>query len=337
MVERPLSIFIASASEGLDVATAVRDSLERDRRFAPRIWNEGTFKPSLTFIEAVEAELDRCDFAVLTLTPDDRLESRGQMSMAPRDNVLFELGLFMGRLGRERTYFVCDRNQTLKIPTDLLGVNPAMYERRDGQSLEEALVPVCASIAHRITELGVRAISTLEIEIESRLVSLFCERICGGWWGRQWSQDEVRLAFLQITAEGRLNTVQVGGDTFDSRGRLFGRWKSVAIGIQASERKVFFSWEGTHPTIAPGESFKGFGQYTFKDASGPYDEGDGVFADIHVGRKKAAEWKSVELRRVDMADLDRVKGVMKTGSDTERAAEVINALGTFTGGHAQGT
>jgi CRP/FNR family transcriptional regulator, cyclic AMP receptor protein len=118
MIDRPFTIFIASASEGLELANAVRDGLGRDIRFRPRVWNQGTFKPSMTFIESLEAELGQCDFAVLTLTPDDRLKSRGHTSMAPRDNVLFELGLFMARLGRERTYFVCDRNQHLKIPTD---------------------------------------------------------------------------------------------------------------------------------------------------------------------------------------------------------------------------
>ena len=71
----------------------------------------GTFKPSITFIEALEEELAQSDFAVLTLTPDDQTESRGKVSMAPRDNVLFELGLFMGRLGRNRT-LLCVRQES---------------------------------------------------------------------------------------------------------------------------------------------------------------------------------------------------------------------------------
>src|SRR5512132_3487482 len=122
MIDRPLRIFIASASEGLDVANAIRDILGSNMDFEAKVWNQRTFKPSMTFIEALEAELAQSDFAVLTLTPDDQTESRGKISMTPRDNVLFELGLFMGRLGRERTYFVCDKNQDLKIPTDLLSV-----------------------------------------------------------------------------------------------------------------------------------------------------------------------------------------------------------------------
>ena len=44
--------------------------------------------------------LDQFDFAVMILSPDDMTESRDQSYASPRDNVLFELGLFMGRLGR---------------------------------------------------------------------------------------------------------------------------------------------------------------------------------------------------------------------------------------------
>src|SRR5262245_26079737 len=221
MIDHPLNIIIASASEGLDVANAVRDALQSDTLFNPRVWNEGTFKPSKTYIEALETELAQCDFAVLTLTSDDQSYSRGRMSMAPRDNVLFELGLFMGRLGRERTYFVCDNNQDLKIPTDLLGVNPASYERREDQDLGEALAIACSAIARRMRELGVRPKRAPEVEIEYQLVTSFCDHITGTWWGYQLSEDENRLALLRISSDYGTNTVHVDGETFDMKGRLY--------------------------------------------------------------------------------------------------------------------
>jgi hypothetical protein len=291
----------------------------------------------MTFIEALEMQVALSDFAVLTLTPDDQLESRGQTSMAPRDNVLFELGLFMGRLGRERTYFVCDKKHDLKLPTDLLGVHPANYERREGQDLVEAVAGACALIAARMSELGVRPKHTPEVELENRLRRRFCDGIVGTWWGRQWSQQETRLSLLRVTWDHWGTGVQLDGETFDMRGRLFGRWKSVAIGVRVKERNLFFSWEGTHPTLSPGDSFKGFGQYTFEEATGAYDRGEGLFADLQIGRKKAAVWKSVELRRVDMADLNRVAEVMRNGADSARAAEMTKAVDRFTGSGGQVT
>jgi hypothetical protein len=332
-MERPLSIFIASASEGLDVANAVRDVLRGNIGFEPRVWNESTFKPSMAFIEALEVELDQSDFAVVTLTPDDKSETRGQAHMAPRDNVLFELGLFMGRLGRERTYFVCEKNNELKIPTDLLGVSPASYERRDGQDLAEAVSMACSVMAKRMRDLDVRLKLTPEAETEKRLVSNFCERITGSWWGRQWSsQGDERLSLFRIVGDHGANTVRVDGETFDAKGQLYGKWKTVAIGIRLRERTMFFCWEGTHPTTLAGEIFGGFGQYTFEDTPGMLNRGDGLFADIQMTRKKVARWTSVELRRVDKADLDGIAETMKKGSDSTRASEVMKALNSFRGG-----
>src|SRR4051812_5997355 len=88
MTVQPMRVFIASASEGLDVATFVRDELHSRYQLEAKLW-KGSFKPSLFFLESLEAELAQSDFAVLTLTPDDQSISRGQLSMAPRDNVLF--------------------------------------------------------------------------------------------------------------------------------------------------------------------------------------------------------------------------------------------------------
>ena len=334
MIDGPLSIFIASATEGLQVANAVRDALKRKKGFKAKVWNIGTFKPSITFIETLEAELARSDFAVLVLTPDDESKSRGRIEMTPRDNVLLELGLFMGRLGRDRTYFMYDKNKNLKIPTDLLGVSPVTYERRKGQKLEEAIATACVPVADRMRELRVRLKKTPEMETESRLNTTFCERLAGAWWGRQRA-DEMRFALFRISFDYGTSTVQIDGDTFDQEGGPFSTWRSVAIGVRAKERTLFFCFEGERPTL-PGEAFKGFGHYVFDDASGIYESGTGLFADIHMGHKEPPIWKSVELRKVQAADFDRLSEVIKTGTDAARVSEVQRASAQFTGSGGQG-
>jgi hypothetical protein len=328
----PIRVFVASASEGLELATAVSDALQSRQQFEARLWNAGTFKPSLYFIDSLEAELAQCDFGVLTLTPDDWSLSRGELSLAPRDNVLFELGLVMGHLGRERTYFVYDKKQKdLKIPNDLLGINPATYERGDGQNLQDAIRNTCSAIADRMVELGTRQKYSPEAAFTNTRLAGFCQRIAGTWWARQWPSDGGnRLALFRITLDDGANTVRLDGETFDETGMLFGRWRSTAIGLRVTERTLFWAWEGTHPKLSPGEIFAGFGQYTFDDASGLYERADGLFADIQKARKKAVRWTSVELRRVDQEDLARVARVMKESGDGARAAEVINVLSSFT-------
>src|SRR5436190_22238957 len=107
--------FIGSSSEGLDVARVICEHLEHDAEFT--MWNEDFFKTGSTFIETLVGAVSRFDFAILVLTPDDLVQSRDEPNFGPRDNAIFELGLFMGRLGRERTFAVHQR-EGVKMPTD---------------------------------------------------------------------------------------------------------------------------------------------------------------------------------------------------------------------------
>ena len=48
----------------------------------------------------------RADFAAFIISPDDTVISRDAENLAPRDNVIFELGLFMGVLNRQRVFLI---------------------------------------------------------------------------------------------------------------------------------------------------------------------------------------------------------------------------------------
>ena len=163
------SLFIGSSIEGLDVARAVRTSLADDVEVT--LWNEGFFALGNTFIESLVTALPRFDFAVLALTPDDMLQSRAVESFSPRDNVLFEMGLFMGRLGRARTFILHQRNPAPKIPSDLAGVTTASYEwPRQDHNYVAAVGPACDSIRQAIRELGLSEGKTAKAigQLESR-------------------------------------------------------------------------------------------------------------------------------------------------------------------------
>ena len=120
------ALFVGSSSEGLEFARAMRALLEDVSEAT--LWNEGVFTLGATFIESLVSALTRFDFAALLLTPDDLLLNRDVQVFGPRDNVIFELGLFMGRLGRERTFVVRPRGDVVKVPLDLAGVTVATYE-----------------------------------------------------------------------------------------------------------------------------------------------------------------------------------------------------------------
>jgi len=124
--EKPL-IFLGSSREALPVAASLRD-LVQCPEIDVRVWTDGVFGASRFPMEGLEAQLDAADFAVLVAAPDDLVISRGEPSEAPRDNVIFELGLFMGALTRKRTFMLVPCGVDLKIPTDLLGLTPLLYD-----------------------------------------------------------------------------------------------------------------------------------------------------------------------------------------------------------------
>lgn len=148
--------FLGCSVEGLVVAEAIQRGLAHDHVFA-RIWTNGVFDPSSTTLEDLLAERARSDFAVFILRGDDMTRSRGSQIAAPRDNVIFELGLFMGALGRERTLLVKPRGADLKIPSDLLGLTAIEYDGSvAADDLETVLGPVCSDIRKVIKRLGSR-------------------------------------------------------------------------------------------------------------------------------------------------------------------------------------
>lgn len=119
--ERPV-VFVGSTVERLPVARAIQAACEHDP-WTTRLWTDGVFGAGRTTIESLAAQTDTLDFGLLVVTADDVVEARGSRSPIPRDNVIFELGLLMGALGRERTFMVRLRDERdLKLPSDLLGL-----------------------------------------------------------------------------------------------------------------------------------------------------------------------------------------------------------------------
>lgn len=147
-------LFIGSSSENLDLAYAAQEELERDAEVT--VWNQGGFELSKSAMENLMDTLDEVDFGLFVLAPDDVTEIRDQRKPVVRDNVIFELGLFIGRLGRERSYMVVPQGVgDLHLPTDLLGITPASYDadRQDG-NLRAALGPACSRVRNAMRKHG---------------------------------------------------------------------------------------------------------------------------------------------------------------------------------------
>src|SRR5690606_31549245 len=112
------------------------------------VWPQGVFELTKTALETLDQQSSRFDAAVFVFSPDDAAIVRGTQKPMVRDNVLFELGLFMGRLGREKCFIVKPRAfDSMHFPTDLLGVTPGTYdESRSDGNLVAAVGPCCNKI-----------------------------------------------------------------------------------------------------------------------------------------------------------------------------------------------
>jgi CRP/FNR family transcriptional regulator, cyclic AMP receptor protein len=146
-----IRIFIISSAEALEIARTIQNAFEYD--FTVVVWTDGVFRASWYPIESLERQLDQSDFAIAIARPDDMTESRGTSSPTPRDNVIFELGLFIGRIGRQRSFLVEPRGEETKLPSDLSGITALAY-KYETNDLAAALGPACNRIRNIIRELG---------------------------------------------------------------------------------------------------------------------------------------------------------------------------------------
>jgi len=111
-------IFIGSATESESIAVAVQSALGRHAEVT--VWCQDVFAPSDMPIEKLEEVLSCTDFAILVYHPTDKTFSRKRAFASVRDNVIFESGMFVGRIGRKRTYLLKPVSVTnLKLPSDL--------------------------------------------------------------------------------------------------------------------------------------------------------------------------------------------------------------------------
>jgi predicted nucleotide-binding protein len=108
------------------------------------IWSQGVFGLSRGTLETLVEKAPSFTHAILVLTPDDMLLKRADEVATARDNVLFELGLFMGALGRERTFVVNEKS--VRLPTDLAGITTVSFQRGEGINVVANMGPVVTKL-----------------------------------------------------------------------------------------------------------------------------------------------------------------------------------------------
>lgn len=126
MAEKKRIFIGCSGKLGMSIAEYVHLNLSRE--FSTMIWKHSVFKLSKSNLASLMKATQNFDYAILILTPDDKVLKKEEEAFIPRDNVLFELGLFMGSLGPDNVFMLVPEEEEINLPTDLDGIVYATYQ-----------------------------------------------------------------------------------------------------------------------------------------------------------------------------------------------------------------
>ena len=144
-------LFIGSSSEDLDYAESVQLHLSHIENLDVICW-KNIFQPMHYPLEDLLIQLEHMSFGIFVLGTDDYIYIRDQGYYCARDNVVFEMGMFIGALGRERTFFIvpCDTQKEYRIPSDLEGINYETYTLSNPDEKDVAVNVACTRIKRSI-------------------------------------------------------------------------------------------------------------------------------------------------------------------------------------------
>jgi hypothetical protein len=238
-MEKP-RVFLGSSGKQAKLIQALTRGLEDVARVEP--WTT-SFNPGTTTLERLIELTREVDFAAFVFARDDWTTNApdtqaGQAS--PRDNVVFEAGLFGGVLGMRRT-FILHANGA-KLPTDLLGLTSIRY----GEATTASEVKV---INQKIRTA---------IENEGRLA-----RIEGLWWQfsltERSSREPSAVSLLRISRD-RGGALEISGRGWQEDGTLSSRYWSEASKEKKDPSGIFYFFKAERPRHPGAPQFQGTGE-----------------------------------------------------------------------------
>jgi hypothetical protein len=296
LMEKP-RIFLGSSGKQAKLLQALTRGLENVAHVEP--WTT-SFNPGVTTLERLFELTREVDFAAFVFAQDDwttntptdaPAPTRGQAS--PRDNVVFEAGLFGGVLGMRRTFILHARDS--KLPRDLLGLTCVRY---DGSTSAAEMKAVCQKICKAI-------------ENEGRVT-----RIEGVWWEfalTQRSEKEPSAVSLLKISRDKSGALEVTGRAWQEDGTLSGRYWSEAVKERENGSGIFWYWKGERPLHPDAPQLEGTGEMRLESA----DRASGYFTTRADAQNVHTRTAGVFLRAdpTDMSILD--------GGDHQKRAELI--------------
>lgn len=169
-------IFIGSSSEGLKYVDTIKNHLEAIGDCV--LWTT-SFSQNRSALDSLVKKTKLTDFAILIATKDDITSKRGETLETPRDNIVFEFGLFVGATGIDRAFLFAEEGA--ELPSDLEGIVIARFSKDDTK--HNSLEKVCENIAAQIQEvekssqLGLLPSTALALGYYHSFIRGVCEQI----------------------------------------------------------------------------------------------------------------------------------------------------------------
>jgi len=222
-------IFIGSSSESLNIANACNVGLDHSAEVS--VWPYIFDTAGSDTLSSLLTKADNVDFALFVFSPDDVIKVQGNIQSTVRDNVLFELGLFIGSLGKERCFILRPRNTELYIASDLAGINTLDFDaNRSDSNLDFAVNAACTKMTTQMNQLGLinkntrkdkvitpkiskseYSINDNSLRLLSELLSTHTTAVEGMFFwdieqkGLPFSEAQLQIALIKLTRVGYIN------------------------------------------------------------------------------------------------------------------------------------
>jgi len=242
-------IFLGSSGKQQKLLQALTRGLEDVAHVEP--WTT-SFNPGTTTLERLLELAHEVDFAAFAFARDDWTTNSTSASptesgqASPRDNVVFEAGLFGGVLGMRRTFILHASGS--KLPSDLLGLTCVRYG--------EATTPAEMRVVNQKLRKA--------IENAGRVA-----RIEGLWWQFSLTERTARepsaVSLLKISRD-RDGTLEVAGRSWQEDGRLSARYWSEAVKERKEPSGIFYYWKGERPLDPDCPQLYGTGEIRMESA-----------------------------------------------------------------------
>src|ERR687893_2345844 len=243
-------IFLGSSGKQQKLVQALTRGLEDVAHVEP--WTT-SFNPGTTALERLLELTHEVDFAASVFARDDWTSTSPSASptpesaqASPRDNVVFEAGLFGGALGMRRTFILHASGS--KLPSDLLGLTCVRY----GDATTAAEMRVVNQKFRKAIEHAGRV-----------------ARLEGLWWQYSLTERTMRepsaVSLLRI-ARDRDGALVLAGRSWQANGSLSARYWSEAVKERKESSSAFYYWKGERPLDPNAPQLDGTGEIRMESA-----------------------------------------------------------------------